>query len=386
MRIKRFLSGLLAVSLAACLAAPLPAAAAGSSFSDISDSATAVNADILRLMGVVSGTGSNQFNPGGSLTRAEFCTMVVKFMQKGDQVPIYTTRTIFSDVTGTHWARGYVNLAASLTVKDGEEELALISGVGNGQFRPDDPITLAQAVTILIRVLGYSSEQTGAVWPQSYMNLAASIGLTDGLPADYNAPLTRAQAAQLFVNALSCKKGDGTVYYTALSDKVTEDVIVLAVNVETDDGTARGAIRTTASGASESYLPANGRGEVYALQGKRGALVLNDKQEIVTFVPDDSISTTVTLSADAQAAYLKGTDGKQYTISGSTPVYTAARATGGKPYVQRVHRPVCRARQLTMYSERGKVVAVYASGGATASADAGGGAWAGPACGHCSTS
>ena len=197
MRIKRFLSGLLAVSLAACLAAPLPAAAAGSSFSDISDSATAVNADILRLMGVVDGTGDNLFNPGGSLTRAEFCTMVVKFMQKGDEVPIYATRTIFSDVTSSHWGLGYINLAASLNVGTEEAPVSLISGVGDGRFEPESKITLAQAVTILVRVLGYSSEQTGAVWPQSYLNLADSIGLTDGVTAGVYDEITRAQAANI---------------------------------------------------------------------------------------------------------------------------------------------------------------------------------------------
>ena len=362
MKKRRLISAVMAAALTLSLAQPLAAGAANSSFSDISDQNTAVNADILRLMGVVSGTGSNQFDPSGGLTRAQFSTMVVNFMQKGDQVPIHTTRTIFSDVTGTHWARGYVNLAASLTVKDGEEELPLISGVGNGQFRPDDPITLAQAATILIRVLGYTSAQAGAVWPQSYMNLAGSIGLSDGLPADYNAPLTRAQAAQLFVNALRCKTAGGEVYYTSLGE-VTEDTIVLAVNVQTDDGSATGAIRTTQSESAESYLPANGQGDVYALQGKRGAQVLNDKGEIVTFVPDDSNAITITLSGDAQASYVRGTNGQQYTISSTTPVYTSAQGDG-KNYVDS-YTTLYSGTQLTMYSERGKIVAVYASGGGT---------------------
>ena len=180
-----------------------------SSFVDIRDDATAVNADILRLMGVVSGTGGDRFNPDGVLTRAQFCTMVVNFMQRSSEVAIHSTRTIFTDVPAGHWARGYVNLAASLTVKDGEAEVPLVSGVGDGRFLPDDPITQAQAATILIRMLGYTSAQAGAVWPQSYMDLAGSIGLTDGMPADYNAPLTRAQAAQLFVNALSCETAEG---------------------------------------------------------------------------------------------------------------------------------------------------------------------------------
>ena len=362
MKLKRLISWLLASALAASLAV-MPIGAAGtSSFGDISDRETAVNADILRLMGVVSGTGGNQFNPNGTLTRAEFCTMVVKFMQQGDQVPIHATRTIFSDVTSKHWAQGYVNLAASLTVKDGEREVPLISGVGDGRFQPDEKITQAQAATILIRVLGYSSEQAGAVWPQSYMNLAESIGLSDGLPSDYNAALTRGQAAQLFVNALSCKNGEGSDYYTTLG-KAQEDTIILAVNVETDDGTSDGAIRTTANKESEAYLPAEGEGNPYALQGKRGALVLNDKDEIVTFVPDDSSATTIILSGDAQPSYVKASGGSQYTMSKDTLLYTAD-TTEGKSYMEG-YSVLKSGTQITMYSERGKIVAVYASGSAS---------------------
>ena len=55
-RLKRFLTAALALALTAALAAPIPAGAVESSFQDISDPATAVNADILRLMGVVDGT------------------------------------------------------------------------------------------------------------------------------------------------------------------------------------------------------------------------------------------------------------------------------------------------------------------------------------------
>ena len=362
MRVKRLISWLLAAALAASLAVMPMGAASTSSFGDISDRETAVNADILRLMGVVSGTGGNQFNPNGTLTRAEFCTMVVKFMQQGDQVPIHATRTIFSDVTSKHWAQGYVNLAASLTVKDGEREVPLISGVGDGRFQPDEKITQAQAATILIRVLGYSSQQAGAVWPQSYMNLAESIGLSDGLPGDYNGNLTRGQAAQLFVNALSCKNGEGSRYYTTLG-KAQEDTIILAVNVETDDGTSDGAIRTTANKESEAYLPAEGEGNPYALQGKRGALVLNDKDEIVTFVPDDSSATTIVLSGDAQPSYVKASGGSQYTMSKDTLLYTSD-ATEGKSYMEG-YSVLKSGTQITMYTERGKIVAVYASGSAS---------------------
>lgn len=374
MRQKRVLSLALAAALALSLSVPA-GAAGGSSFSDVSDRNTAINADVLRLMGVVDGVGGNRFNPSANLTRAEFCTMVVKFLQKGDQVAMNATRTIFSDVTSRHWALGYVNLASSLTVGGGSSSsgssdgsgdtsapaAALISGVGNGRFDPDAKISLAQAATILIRVLGYNTQQVGAVWPESYMNLAASIGLTDGVNAGAYSPITRAQAAQLFVNALSCKTGEGSDYYKSLGS-AKSDVVLLAVNVESEDGSvAKGAIRTS----DGTYLPKADNVTPTGLQGRRGTLVTNDKQEIVTFVPDDSIATTVTLSADAQAAYLKGTDGKQYTISGSTPVYTASKSEGES--YSSAHTSLYAGSQVTLFSQRGKIVSVYVSGGAVSS-------------------
>lgn len=360
MRAKRILAALLSAALTVALA--LPAGAAKSSFEDVSDQTVAVNADVLRLMGVVSGAGGNRFQPGGSLTRAQFCTMVVNFMQKGDQVPLHATRTIFSDVTARHWGLAYVNLAASLTVKDGEKDTPLISGVGNGKFEPDSKITLAQAATILIRVLDYSSQQAGAVWPQSYMNLAQSIGLTDGVAAGYDQPITRAQAAQLFVNALSCKTGGGQRYYESLGS-AKDGVVLLAVNVQSDDGKAQGAVRTS----DGVYLP-KAQAAPTALQGSRGALVLNDKQEILTFVPDDSTSVTITLSGDAQPAYVKGSDGARYAISAATTVYTADK-TEGDSYIS-AYTALKSGSQLTLFSERGKVVAVYAGGTTSAATDA----------------
>ena len=358
--IKRLLSAAMAGILALALVLPAlpPAQAAGqSSFVDVRDDATAVNADILRLMGVVSGTGGDRFNPDGVLTRAQFCTMVVNFMQRSSEVAIHSTRTIFTDVPAGHWARGYVNLAASLTVKDGEAEVPLVSGVGDGRFLPDDPISQAQAVTILIRMLGYTSAQAGAVWPQSYMDLAGSIALTDGMPADYNAPLTRAQAAQLFVNALNCETAEGSRYYTTLGE-AKADTVLLAVNVASDTGDALGAVRTSGG----TFLPQTDNVSPTALQGRRGILVLNSRNEIVTFVPDDSQSVTITLSEDAKPGSVQA-GGQQYTISGDTMVYTSGQEDG-KTYLDS-YGELYAGSQVTLFTQRGKVVAVYTASTST---------------------
>ena len=372
MRRHRLIHTLLAASLAAGLMIPPAGAEGASSFRDVQDPTTAVNADILRLMGVVSGTGDNTFRPGDKLTRAQFCTMAVNFMGLKDQVVLHSTRTIFTDVPSTHWARGYINLAASTMVDpgssgDGETASAaapLIAGVGDGRFLPEQELTYAQAVTILIRVLGYSSDKVGAVWPDGYLNLADSIGLSDGVNAGANAPLTRAQAAQLFVNALTCKTGDGKEYYTTLGEART-DTVLLAVNTETDDGTAMGAVRTS----NGTYLPDAQDVAPTALVGRRGALVLNDQSEIVTFVPDDSSSVTVSLRDSAEPSYLTASGGERYTIAADTPIYTASSSEGTS--YSEGYGSLTAGSRVTLFTLRGKVIALYAGTSATeADADA----------------
>ena len=354
MKLKRLFSSLI---LCVCILTMALPASAASSFSDIHDSSTAVNADVLRLMGVVSGSGSNQFSPPSNLTRAEFCVMAVNIMGRGDQVPIHTTRTIFRDVTARHWARGYVNLAASITVGGGNEDQAgsrLISGTGTGHFNPDSPITYAQAVTILMRILGYTDQQTGAVWPAGYLNLAHSLALTRGVSAGANTPITRAQAAQLFVNLLSAKTASGQTYCSTLGS-ATENVMLLAVGVTGDDGIP-GAIRTSKG----TYHPVNQGVVPTALPGCRGTLVVNDRNELITFVPDGSTSVTLTLSGDAQATYLKSTDGTRYVISSSTPAFSSNTDTDDSTYGE-IWMDLHSGSQVTLFLEGGKVIGLYYS-------------------------
>lgn len=342
--------GALAVLCALLLALTLPVGAVSSSFSDIHDDTTAVNAEVLRLMGVVSGSGNNTFSPNDSLTRAQFCVMAVNVMGRGDEAATHTTRTIFSDVTARHWARGFINLASSITV-GGDNGGRLISGSGTGAFLPDDPITYAQAVTILMRMLDYTDKHTGGVWPAGYLNLAASIGLTDGVKLSPSAPITRGQAAQLFVNLLTAKTAQGQKYAASLGT-ASENVILLAVNVKGDDGRP-GAVRTSKG----VFHPANPGSLPAALQGRRGTLITNDRNELLTFIPDNSTSLSVILSGDARATGFTASTGKRYTIDASTPAYTSDQ-TGDTTWGQ-LWMDVHTNAQVTLFLDGGKVIGVY---------------------------
>lgn len=197
---KRGISLLLALVLALSLCA-VPTAALGV-FPDVTDAETARNVDLLYQMGVVNGDNYGKFNPNNTLTRAEFTKMTVMLAGEGSDVASYTTMSIFPDLRASHWASGYVNLAV--------RKLKLINGLPSGKFGTDDAIDFGSAVTILMRLLGYTDADTNGVWPDGYLSLAESVKLTDGLTLRGGSTITRAQAAKLFVNALTAAKKDGS--------------------------------------------------------------------------------------------------------------------------------------------------------------------------------
>ena len=213
---KRILTLFLAVCMAVSLLA-VPAGAANAktvTFSDVGDRTTAMAVESLRLLGVLDGYSDGTFRPGAVLTRAQFCKMAVYAMNGSDELGRYRTVTVFPDVKPSHWAAAYINMAAK-----GKN---IIAGYADGLFHPDRTVTVGQAVTILLRMLGYKDEDVGGVWPDSYMAEAATIGLTDGVGTDGNAGLTRGQAARLFLNLLRAPTKESGDFAATLGETVEE--------------------------------------------------------------------------------------------------------------------------------------------------------------------
>ena len=300
---KRVFSLLLALVLTLSAAA-IPASAA-ESFSDVTDKKTAQNVEVLRLLGVIEGNGAGQFNPSGLLTRAEFCKMVVVLMGKGSDAMRYKTVTIFPDVRATHWAAGYINLAVR------QSEPKLLAGLPDGTFQPDSYITYGQAVTILMRVLGFADQDTGGIWPDGYINLAKSTGVSAGVNLTGSANITRAQAAQLFVNVLSTGK-DGKGYTPAGCTKGDKEVTLVSMNGDKLRISGEKDPKTLVRPSSSS-----------ALNGLKGYLLTNSDGKVVTFVPKTSSTTgaavsnaAVILPADKSTSGISAlTDGRtDYTV------------------------------------------------------------------------
>ena len=87
---------------------------------------------------IIKGYPDGTFKPNKSITRAEFAVIASKYIKD----PKATDET-FSDVPMNHWAKDAI-------VKVKAE--GLISGYPDGTFKPDAPITRAEAVSIVNRM------------------------------------------------------------------------------------------------------------------------------------------------------------------------------------------------------------------------------------------
>jgi len=262
---KRILTWLLAISMLGSLLTVPAGAAAVTKFSDVSDSYTATAVESLRLMGVLDGYGDGTFRPDTILNRAQFCKMAVYAMDGSGELGRYSTVTIFPDVKPSHWASAYINMAA---------RKGIISGFADGKFKPGQTVTAGQAVTILMRGLGYKDEDMGGVWPQSYMAEAQTNGLlkSTGITSAY-AGLTRAQAAKLFLNLFEAKHGKGeTLLFNYNVGK--DEVYLTAVDGGQGTMTVGGKTYTMAHPVAST-----------SLIGSKGKAVLNSAGEILTFLP-----------------------------------------------------------------------------------------------------
>ena len=186
-----------------------PIISPGKTFPDIafSDQITAIEA--LAARGIIDGKPDGSFDPEGSMTRAEFATIVVRAL---GLTP--AASGTFTDVPASAWYAPYVGTASSF---------GLINGVGGGWFNPDGTITRQEAAVMVSRaaaLCGMDTELdagaardvlaqfgdyvTAAEWARAGLAFCYDSGILDQAELDIR-PLeaaARAEVAQMLFQML----------------------------------------------------------------------------------------------------------------------------------------------------------------------------------------
>lgn len=294
---------LLSIYLAAAVFISLLTFTAKAGFTDIPDEETQIYASILEQLGVVNGVGAGRFEPYGKLTRSQFCKMAVCILDEASAAAQYANSSVFTDVRASHWASGYIHYCVKKN---------MIFGTGDGSFAPDRELTYAEAVTILMRMLGYKDSDFSAPWPNGYISGAASAGLSKGLDLRGGDKITRAQAARLFVNLLITKMTTGDIFASAVFGGLSEAVLITGVSkntVEAFDGTKITALKT-ANGLDNAFI------------GRSCRFITDKNNSILTAIPVEEayIEKKITVSS-AKYTYVLDTDGVKNYIGDKTVMY-----------------------------------------------------------------
>lgn len=307
---KRIAAMLLAAAL--CLGLIFSSGASASAFSDVTDPGLAEAVAVLSGLGVVDGYSDGGFHPDDALTRAQFCKLIVTAIGKADKASSSGYRALFSDLPTSHWAVGYVNLAY---------DQGLISGYGDGAFGPEDPVDLSQAVTIVLKALGYTTADIGPFWPEDYLAKAADLGLSGGISSAGS--LTRGEAALLLYAMLRADNAQGKVFWETLAAGLVASALVMDNNAEGPDGTAK-MLQVYANGTVSYHEQAGSLPK--ELVGCRGTLLLNSGGRVMGMLPDDRSYKSVSLS-EVTAKGLIAVDGSFYAVSSSVPVVLKGEKT-----------------------------------------------------------
>ena len=201
---KRILALLLAVCVA-CSMLILPASASGSN--------TAVQTAVT-LGGLTSDQTANLAAP---LTRGALTKLMVAFSAYRESAKTQgSTGTLFSDVGSGSAYAPYVRIAV---------QQGWISGYTDGSFRPDNAVTLEEACTAVLKLLGYDVTTLSGTFPAAQLNKANELGLRDNLTKTQGEGMTLEDGAVLLYNALTATTAEGKVYASSLGFTVNNGVV-----------------------------------------------------------------------------------------------------------------------------------------------------------------
>ena len=201
---KRILALLLAVCVA-CSMLILPASASGSN--------TAVQTAVT-LGGLTSDQTANLAAP---LTRGALTKLIVAFSAYRESAKTQgSTGTLFSDVGSGSAYAPYVRIAV---------QQGWISGYTDGSFRPDNAVTLEEACTAVLKLLGYDVTTLSGTFPAAQLNKANELGLRDNLTKAQGEGMTLEDGAVLLYNALTATTAEGKVYASSLGFTVNNGVV-----------------------------------------------------------------------------------------------------------------------------------------------------------------
>jgi len=216
-----------------------------------------------------------------TVSRAEFTKIAVASSKYKNNVATNLTISPFKDVLYTHWAAPYIKIAVSNNI---------CKGYPNATFDPDGTVLFEEAVTMLLKVLGYTDDDFGISWPYGQTGLADNLEITKNVDKGIGDALTRGDVAKLVYNTLDTKMKNLPLKLITIFDcLIIENVTIIATSKE-DNSVGDNKVLTTA-GVYEykNFDPSQ--------VGKKGDLIVKNGEDYVAFTPSEQTSQTYNVTS-----------------------------------------------------------------------------------------
>ncbi len=239
------------------------------------------------------------------------------------------------------------NAQWAIPVVEYATNLGIVEGVGNGRFSPGNPVTYEQAVTMIVRALGFTTDcnEMNGTWPAIYVQKATALGLFENVEGNqYGTGADRGDVAIMLYNALNTPM----VYADKDGQTLTKfgkdgDVVTMMTTLNKNGSVKYGVLTPEMADTALT--------NIRSLIGAAGKIIMNQDGKVLSigdiqtqFLTGDYNASTkkfevgdveYTISADAYSEYKDGktieaTGEKVATFKNNTEVADSDLATLGK--------------------------------------------------------
>lgn len=264
---------------------------------------------LLKSMNIMSGDENGNMNLSDNVTRAEFAKIAVNSSEFKNSVALGAQISVFKDCTYQHWSAPYVKVAVTNGV---------LTGYPDGTFKPENTVLYEEAITVILKLLGYTNEDFGNSWPYGQAGLAENLSLNKNISKGIGATLTREDVLILIYNMLTSNaKGSDKTYISQIEGAFYEDVVIMATNKE-DTSVGGNSVLT-----SVGTFKLNDTFD-YSHVGLKGDLAVKSSGEILAFMPYVQNNSKYVVYSTLSNAVVAYKDGQltELDVSENTTVYS----------------------------------------------------------------
>ena len=231
---KKIISFILTAAIAASFAAmPVTVTAAVTRESGI--------ISLLKDLNIMQGDENGDMGLDRPVSRAEFAKIAIAASPQKNTVAIGLKISPYKDVPYTEWYAPYVRAAVSA---------GYVKGYLDATYRPLNTVTYEEAVTVMLRILGYADSSFGAAYPYGQIAQAQGLDMLDDVNGEIGADMTRQQVMYLVYNTLKTNVEVSTSTRTTTSNDSSSGQYMQGANNSLQSSSKSSSTTTTVGTSS----------------------------------------------------------------------------------------------------------------------------------------